>query len=176
MSFGRCDYETTKFRCFYDDANFYVEVDAELPDSMKFVPKGHDGACYRQECLELFIDPLFQKMRNFHFIWNPVEDSCLEEAYGLSVDPLDPEADKFKMDWNGEWSYTISRKDGRWRSEVKVPFATLGVKRPQRGAKWYLNLGRETFKGDEVQLQLWNPSMSGRGMRDLEAMGVVEFE
>ena len=175
MSFGRCDYET-KFRCFYDDANFYVEVDAELPDTLKFVPKGHDGACYRQECLELFIDPLFQKTHNFHFIWNPVENSCLEEAYGLSTDPLDPEADKFKMDWNGKWNYTISRKDGRWRSEVKVPFATLGVKRPQRGAKWYLNLGRESFKGDDVQLQLWNPSMSGRGMRDLEAMGVVEFE
>ncbi len=175
MSFGRCDFET-KFRCFHDDVNFYVEVDAELPDSMKFAPKGHDGACYRQECLELFIDPLFQKTHNFHFIWNPVEDSYLEEAYGLSTDPLDPEADKFKMDWNGKWSYTTSRKDGRWRSVVKVPFATLGMKKPQPGMKWYLNLGRETFKGEDVQLQLWNPSMSGRGMRDLEAMGVVEFE
>lgn len=175
MSMGKCDYET-KFRCFYDAANFYVEVDAELPDSITFVPKGRDGECYRQECLELFIDPLFQKMRNFHFIWNPVENSCLEEAYGLSSNPLDPEGDEFKMDWNGKWDYKISRKNGRWRSVVKVPFDTLGVKTPRPGTKWYFNLGRETFKGDELQLQLWNPSMSGRGMRDLEAMGVVEFK
>jgi hypothetical protein len=57
-----------------------------------------------------------------------------------------------------------------------VPFATLGVKKPLPGAKWHLNLGRETFKKGGTQLQLWNPSMSGRGMRDLEAMGIVEFE
>ena len=175
MTLGKCDYRT-KFRCSYDAENLYVEVDAELPDSMSFTPAGHDGTCYRQECLELFVDPLFQKTRCFHFIWNPVENSCLEEAYGLVTDPLDPEADKFKLDWNGKWDYSVTRRNGRWHSIVRVPFATLGVKRPLPGAKWYLNLGRETFKKDGTQLQLWNPSMSGRGMQDLEAMGVVEFE
>ena len=176
MVLGECDYRT-KFRCFYDDENFYVEVEAELPDSLAFVPVGHDGTCFRQECLELFIDPLFQKTRCFHFIWNPVEDSCLEEAYGLVSDPLDPEADKFKLDWNGKWDYRVTRGNGRWHSMVSVPFTTLDVKRPLPGTKWHLNLGRETFrKAKEVQLQLWSPSMSGRGMRDLEAMGVVEFE
>ena len=177
MTLGPCDYET-RFRCFYDDENFYVEVDAELPDSMAFVAKGHDAnACFRQECLELFIDPLFQKTRDFHFAWNPVEGSCFEAAYGLATDPLDPEADRFKTDWDGKWTYSTKRANGRWRSVVTIPFATLGVKKPMSGAKWYLNLGRETFKGnDEPQLQLWNPSMSARGMRDLDSMGIIEFE
>ncbi len=175
MTLGKCDYRT-RFRCSYDAENLYVEVDAELPDSMAFTPAGHDGTCYRQECLELFVDPLFQKTRCFHFIWNPVENSCLEEAYGLVSDPLDPEADKFKLDWDGKWNYSTTRANGRWRSVVTVPFATLGVKKPLPGTKWYLNLGRETFKGGGTQLQLWNPSLSGRGMQDLEAMGIVEFE
>lgn len=175
MTLGKCDYGT-KFRCSYDDANLYVEVDAELPDSLTFAAKGHDGVCFRQECLELFIDPLFQKTRCFHFIWNPVKDSYLEEAYGLVSDPLDPEADTFKLDWDGKWDYSTTRAGGRWRSVVTVPFATLGVKRPLPGAKWYFNLGRETFKKEGLQLQLWNPSLSGRGMRDLESMGIVEFE
>jgi len=177
MTLGQCDYKT-KFRCTFDDRNFYVEVDAELPESMSFAVKGHDAnACFRQECLELFIDPLFQKTRNFHFAWNPVEGSCFEAAYGLATDPLDPEADKFKVDWDGKWEYSTKRANGRWTSFVTIPFATLGVKKPMPGTKWYLNLGRETFKGTvEPQLQLWNPSMSARGMRDLDAMGIVEFE
>lgn len=176
MTFGKCDYET-KFRCFHDDENFYVEVDAELPDSLTFVAKGHDGECYCQECLELFIDPLFEKTRNFHFIWNPVKGSYFEEALGLSSDPLDPEAGKFKVGWDGKWTYSTVRENGRWRSVVTVPFATLGVSRPIPGTRWNLNLGRETFKGGaEPQLQLWNPSMSGRGMSDPESMGIIEFE
>ena len=175
IQFGKCDY-ATKFRCFHDDSNFYVEVDAELPDALRFVPKGRDGGCRDQECLDLFIDPLFEKTRNYHFAWNPVEGSCLDEAYGLVSDPLDPEADKFRLSWDGKWDYSVSRTNGRWHSLVTIPFATLGVKRPLPGTKWYLNLGRATFKGNGTQLQLWNPSLSDRGMRDIESMGIVEFE
>ncbi len=166
----------TRFRCSYDDANFYIEVDAELEDSLKFTPVGHDGKCDRQECLELFIDPLYQKSRCFHFMWNPVANSFYDEAYGLSSDPLDPEADKFKVSWNGEWGYTVKRGNGRWHSVVRVPFATLGVSKPLPGTKWFLNVGREVYKGAKPQLQLWSPSMNGRGMGDLESMGTVEFE
>ena len=169
IQFGKCDY-ATKFRCFHDDSNFYVEVDAELPDSLRFVPKGRDGGCRDQECLDLFIDPLFEKTRNYHFAWNPVEGSCLDEAYGLVSDPLDPEADKFRLSWDGKWDYSVSRANGRWHSLATIPFATLGVKRPLPGTKWYLNLGRATFKGNGTQLQLWNPSLSDRGMRDIEAI------
>ena len=179
MTLGPCAYKT-KFRCSYDDRNLYVEVDAELPDSMTFAAKGHDAnACFRQECLELFIDPLFQKTRNYHFAWNPVGDSYYEEAFGLATDPLDPEADKYKMDWDGRWNYITKRKNGHWHSLVTVPFSTLGVAKPLPGTKWYLNLGRETFRESEQgepQRQLWNPSLSGHGMRDLDAMGIIEFE
>jgi len=175
VSLGPCN-RKTRFRCAHDAKNFYLEVDAELEDSLQFSAVGRDGACYQQECLELFIDPTYQHTRCFHFIWNPVENSCLETAYGLSADPLDPEADKFDIGWNGKWDYTVARKDGRWTSVVTIPFATLGVAAPQPGAKWFINLGRESYKGGERQLHLWNPSMSGRGMRDLESMGTVEFE
>lgn len=175
MTLGPCD-RKTRFRCRYDDTNFYLEVDAELEDALTFTPAGHDGKCDRQECLELFIDPLYQKSRSFHFMWNPVANSFYDEAYGLSSDPLDPEADKFQVSWDGKWDYTVERGNGRWRSVVSVPFATLGVAKPLPGAKWYLNVGRESYRDGQQQLHLWSPSMGGRGMGDLESMGTVEFE
>lgn len=169
------DYKT-RFRCSYDDTCFIVEVDAELPDDVKITACGHDGACSRQECLELFIDPQFQKLRNFHFIWNPVEGSCLEEAYGVASNPLDPEADKFQVTWDGKWDYHVTRSGGRWRSVVRIPFTTLGVAKPLSGEKWFLNFGRETFKADQSQKQLWSPSLNALSMSDFESMGVIEFE
>ena len=109
-------------------------------------------------------------------MWNPVANSFYDEAYGLSSDPLDPEADKFQVSWDGKWDYTVERGNGRWRSVVSVPFATLGVAKPLPGAKWYLNVGRESYRDGQQQLHLWSPSMGGRGMGDLESMGTVEFE
>lgn len=175
MQLDKCDYET-RFRCAYDTDNFYLEVDAELPDDQSFRPQGHDGVCFRQECLELFIDPTFEKTKCFHFIWNPVENSCLDEAFGLCSDPLDPRFGQFNVDWNGRWHYRVERKGGRWRSLVTIPYATLGVRRPEVGDKWFFNLGRETYKPGNLQIQLWNPSMEGRGMRDLESLGTIVFE
>ena len=175
MQLDALDYKT-RFRVAYDDANLYVEVEAQLPAEMKFEAMGHDNGCFRQECLELFVDPTATRCRSFHFIWNPVENSCLDEAYGLLEDPLDPRFDQFDIDWNGKWSYETSREGDMWRSVVTIPYATLGVAKPEPGEKWLLNLGRETYKPGDLQIGLWNPSLEGRGMRDLEALGSVVFK
>ena len=175
MQLDKLDY-TTRFRVAFDDANLYVEVEAQLPDDQTFEAQGHDGVCFRQECLELFVDPTGRKEKSFHYIWNPVANSYLEEAYGLCTDPLDPRFDQFNIDWNGKWTYTTERRDGVWHTVATLPFASLGVAKPEPGEKWYFNLGRETYKPGDLQIGLWNPSLEGRGMRDLESMGVVVFE
>lgn len=175
MQLDRLDF-ATRFRVAHDAENLYVEVEAELPDGQTFEAQGHDGVCFRQECLELFVDPTGRREKSYHFIWNPVANSFYEAAYGLCADPLDPRFDQFNVDWNGKWSYTTSRANGVWRSVVTVPFASLGVVRPERGERWLLNVGRETFRPGDQQIGLWNPSLEGRGMRDLEAMGSVVFE
>ena len=175
MQLGHLDYATS-FKIGYDDENLYVAVDAELPDDKTFPAQGHDGVCFRQECLELYLDPTFAHAKNYHFIWNPVADSCLEEAFGLLTDPLDPRFDKMNIDWNGKWDYEVKRTNGRWHSLVTIPFATFGVKAPEKGEKWFVNLGRETYKPGDLQLASWNPSLEGRGLADRESMGVVTFE
>ncbi len=175
MQFDRLDY-ATRFRIAYDDANLYVEVEAELPAEKKFEAKGHDGHCFTQECLELFVDPTGSRGRCYHLIWNPVPNSFYDEAFGLVDDPLDPLFDQFNRDWNGKWSYETSREGDVWRSVVTIPYSSIGAAKPEPGEKWLLNLGRETFKPSDQQIGLWNPSLEGRGMRDLEALGVVVFK
>ena len=175
MQLDRLDYRT-RFRVARGDEALLVEVEAELPDDLTFDPLGHDGYCYSRECIDLFVDPTGRRERSFHFIWNPVANSYYEDAFGLIADPLDPRFDAFNVDWNGKWNYTTERKDGIWRSVVSIPYASLETERPAAGDRWLLNLGRETFKPGDLQLGLWNPSLEGRGMRDLEAMGTVVFE
>ncbi len=175
MQLDRLDYKT-KFRVAYDDANLYVEVEAELPAEMKFEAKGHDGHCFTQECLELFVDPTGTRGRCYHLIWNAVPDSFYDEAYGLVDDPLDPLFDQFNRDWNGKWTYETSREGNTWRSVATIPYASIGARRPEVGEKWFLNLGRETYKPSDLQVGLWNPSLEGRGMRDLESLGTVVFK
>ncbi len=175
MQLGKVDY-STRFKVGYDCENLYIAVEAELPDSVTVTSQGHDGVCFRQECLELFVDPTFAHAKNFHFIWNPIEDSCLDEAFGLLTDPLDPRFDKMNIDWNGKWKYEVKRSHGVWHSLVTIPFASLGAAAPEKGEKWFLNLGRETYKPGDLQVASWNPSMEGRGLADRESMGVLVFE
>ena len=174
LQLDRLDY-ATKFRVAYDDANLYVEVEAELPESRQFESQGHDGTCYRQDCLELLIDPTGRREQSFHFIWNPVANSFREEALGLISDQLDPLFGLYDLTWDGKWSYTTERANGIWRSVVTLPFASLGVKRPEAGEKWLLNLGRETYFPGDLQVGLWNPNFEGRDLRSLEAMGTLVF-
>ena len=81
----------------------------------------------------------------------------------------------YDLTWDGKWSYTTERANGIWRSVVTLPFASLGVKRPEAGEKWLLNLGRETYFPGDLQVGLWNPNFEGRDLRSLEAMGTLVF-
>ena len=89
----------------------------------------------------------------------------LAEALRMTQSAVSHQLGILKVGWDGKWEYSVTRANGRWRSVVTVPVATLGVKKPLPGTKWYLNLGRETFKGGaEPQLQLWNPSIPPTAM------------
>lgn len=175
MQLGKVDY-ATRFKIGYDDENLYLAVKAELPASMTFTPKGRDGFCFRQECMDFLVDPTFAHAKCFHYIWNAIPDSCLEEAQGLITDTLDPKYGQMDISWNGKWTYEVKRSGDIWYSLVTIPHVEIGAKAPQPGETWYVNFGRETLKPGEEQVSSWNPSMEGRGLRDLESMGKLCFK
>lgn len=71
--------------------------------------------------------------------------------------------------WNGEWQVAVSKGEGVWHLEMRIPFATLGVETPQAGDIWRANVCR-AFGQQENQLSCWariygsfhNPTFWGR--------------
>jgi len=178
--------EGTTFRVAYDEANIYFALVCKFADidQAKFVPCGHDGPCWRSECLEIFLDPYGIRAKNYHFIFNPVPDSFYEARVGFIDDYLHPLFGKEDESWNGAWEYVakVDRENKCWRAVMKVPFTTLGVSAPKPGTKWTMNIGREhyylnkeTGKPDR-ELSTWSPNPEEGGFGNISKFGMLEFE
>ena len=168
-----------RFKLLAGPKAFYVAAESAILPNVEISGFKHDGPTCRQENFDMLFSPFGQKKRRYHFIWNPADESRWDAACGFIDDPLDPLYNKDDVNWNGEWTTRNSVKDGIWRSFVKVPYASLGVKRPERGEKWLFNLGRDANKtgksSDTVRL-LWSPNVATQGFSNPDAMGELEFK
>ncbi|MBE6370535.1 MAG: DUF4838 domain-containing protein [Lentisphaerae bacterium] len=173
--------EKTRFKAAYDNENFYLAVVSDLDPKKKFLPLGQDGPCWRNDCIEILIDPKGDRQSFYHMIYTPVAESRFDEAYGLITDPLHPLYQKTDASWNGNWSYRCRREGGKWYSLFTMPFKTLNVPAPRPGTSWTLNVGRESRiiggSGNEMpELSLWSPNLENAGFHDPEAFGEAVFE
>lgn len=173
----------TSFAVLYDDKNIYFVFECDLPENSKIdiPPKGTDGKCWEDECVEIFLDPIGTKQKYCHFIFNPVPNSSFDSRLGFIQDPLNPDFNKEDASWNGKWEYAafIDRQNKKWTAEVKIPFETLGVEAPAKGKTWALNIGREHYSTatgkTNQELSVWSPSNSG-AFSETEAFRTIIFE
>ncbi len=169
--------EKTRFKVLYDKDNLYFGVESDLPEEREIIPCGQDGPAWRTDSMEFVLDPSGTREQYYHMIYNPAENSTYDAAVGFITDPLDPRYRKADPLWNGKWSYQTSRKNGKWYSLLKVPFATLGVKTPVPGTTWTLNVGRESFpKKGNPELSLWSPNLETMSFHDRDSFGEAVFE
>jgi hypothetical protein len=173
--------EKTSFRIGRDDANLYLSLSCSYagikPDF--FNPCAKDGPCYGQECIEILLDPAGTRDQYYHFIFNPVADSCYDARFGFISDPVDPNYGREDASWNGDWAYAahIDQEREIWTAEVKIPFAALGANSPQAGESWLLNVAREHYFADGgVEISLWSPNIEERRIPSPQAFGTAVFE
>lgn len=173
-------HDRTRFKVLYDDSRLYFAIETDLPGQRSFKPLGHDGSCWITDCLELVLDPWGTREKYFHLIFNPVEDSWYDAAFGLIADPLHPLFNSMDVSWNGKWEYSGMRKDGRWKVLVSIPFATFGIEAPRAGSVWTMNLGRESYtipgKDHLPELSLWSPSLESGDFHDRNSFGEALFQ
>ena len=173
--------EQTSFKMLYDKENLYVAVKAELKGNRKHTAVGKDGAFWRQNAVELLIDPKGERELCYHLAWNPPQDSWYDAAKGLITDPLNPKYGKSDPSWNGDWRYLTRQEKDMWYSMAVIPFKNFGV-RGAPGVIWTLNVGREirypaaTTGTDLDQLGLWAPNLSSRIFADTNAFGEAVFK
>ena len=175
--------EKTRFKLLYDNTNVYVAFESDLAAVKQFANCGHDGPCFNQDCMDIFLDPTGTKSINYHFIANPIPNSFYDGAYGLITDVLDPGYGKRDKSWNGKWSYETTRKGDKWYLMVTIPFATLNTKPAQPGTIWTGNFGRECFEPNDGksraqmrELSLWSPNLETMTFHDQETFGDLIFE
>ena len=173
--------EKTRFKAAYDNKNFYLAVVSDLDPEKTFHSLGKDGPCWRNDCIEVLLDPSGDRQSFYHMIYTPAEESRFDEAFGFITDPLHPLYNKHDTAWNGDWTYKCRREGDKWYSLFTVPFATLKTHVPKPGTTWTLNIGRESRiiggSGNEMpELSLWSPNLENAGFHDREAFGEAVFE
>jgi len=182
IAFGQAPNETS-FKVAYDENNLYLALEAGIsaPDALDhIVPVGRDGATWRQESMEMMIDPLGTRRMYYHFAVNPANESSLERRFGYQEDPDHPLYQDFEWDWRGDWEYVAKIDKDRqvWTAEIRIPFATLGVDPATSGDIWTMNIGRNEIPAGSKHgtAYLWSPNIESRTFHDRSTFGRLGFE
>lgn len=175
--------QPSKFKMAYDKNNLYIVFNCDLPAKlMNYTPVGRDGSVWKQDCLEIFIDPEGTREKNYHFMFNPIPDSFYDASNGFLKDPLHPLfAHDFPV-WNGKWEYNckLIPEKNKWFAIVKIPFKTLELTTPKKNSYILLNIGREHYKTKKKvkareELSLWSPNLEAMSFMDRESYGTIIF-
>lgn len=171
-------HKETKFKMLYDQENLYAGIAAEINPGQKFTPMGRDGASFREDCVEILLDPWGNREKYYHFICNPLENSFYDSAVAFITDPLDPRFGKADKSWDGDWEYKNFIKDGVWTAIVKIPFKTLGVQCPAKGDLWCGNIARTHYLDDKGahEYSLWSPNLETLSFHEKDTFGEFKFE
>lgn len=159
---------STEVRVWYDEAALYLGWICEDADIQATFTQ-RDSRFWEEEVVEFFVTPGALD-RYFELQWNPL---------GGTFDAIisnDLDADGRSERFEGDWSYTAvnmtfavqvagsvqnsSDRDERWTVEVRLPFADLKVRAPQRGDLWRANFYRFSRDRDRETEQLsWSPTI-----------------
>ena len=169
----------SRFKALAGRDSLYLAVEGGVGKEPRFCGVGRDGPCGGEECFVLTVSPQDSTDAYYRFMWNTDPKSRWDGRQGHIKDPLDPKFGKVDDNWNGDWKVESEFKDGLWRSMIAIPYATLGVSAPGKGAAWGFNVGRIAdcaAKNSFRVYLLWNPNFeSPTGVLDPAANGLLKF-
>ena len=137
-------------RLAYDDSNLYVAFRCfdDKPGNLTAACTDHDGPVWRDDSIEVFLDPLHDGKTHFHFIANAAGVKFESKGVGPK-----PEA------WNGEWQVAVTQEDKAWTALVTIPFASIGFAAPSLTMTWDANFCRHEVTKNEMSS--WSPVVQG---------------
>ncbi len=181
IAMGKAPSET-HFRIGYDKEGLWIAFRGKVASAGELEnikPVGRDGTAWRQENMELVIDPIGTRRLYYHFIINPVANSTLDRRFGYHEAPDHPLYQNFEWNWDGKWDYAVhvDRARQQWSAELRLPFKTLEVNRPNPGDVWTMNIGRNQYpKGAKSPVAyLWSPNIQSRTFHDMSVFGELVF-
>lgn len=138
--------QRTEVRLTHDANYLYVVFTCYADDTTRLLTAcaKHDGPVWRDDSVEIFLDPDNDGKNCYHLIANAVGTQY--DEYGRLGTP---------ESWDGPW-YTMSRiEEKAWHLSAAIPFSSLGLETPKSGDVWGVNLGRnERVRGE---ISSWSP-------------------
>jgi hypothetical protein len=161
----------TTFRVLRDTEHLYVRLECLYPSKHPedLFAAGRDGNVFKEDHVELGIQPPGADGKVFRLAANPAQDSC----YDAVLIPAARNRTSEDKAWNGDWSFAfkLNSEKGRWNQAgriytawFKIPFADLGVAAPAAGEVWGFNALRDRIG----QRMLWS---DGPGAADPASLG-----
>ncbi|MBN1445549.1 MAG: hypothetical protein JW957_05535 [Candidatus Omnitrophica bacterium] len=157
----------TSFQIGYDNKNLYLAIQCYEPhiDGLKALCREHDGPVWQDDCIEIFIDPGLTGESYFQFIFNSI--GMRQEGRKTAAE------ERFSVQWNGDWEVATAIFSDRWTGTATIPFSTLGAY-PQKGGIWGMNICRERYSGNTMELSSWSKATSG--FHTPREFGILVFE
>lgn len=144
--------EPTTAYVINDKENLYVAVRCAKPDPEKLVAKqkDRDGGLWRDECIDITIDPKnTREEKYFHITVNPL---------AITYDARDRD----DISWNPEIEVKCGKQPGKaWIAEVKIPFKELGLEAGAINKIWSFNIARtarDPARRGWTEESAWSPT------------------
>ncbi len=129
----------TRVRVCFDARALYLAVECDRkPDATPARPR--DGAVWKDDCIEVWIDPAGRGRRVYQFIVSAAGSIYDSRGTGGSSD----------ASYDPEWQQAVVVGEEGWRVEIAIP--KKAVERKQWPARMGFNIGRN---GPKLQTQAW---------------------
>lgn len=129
------------------DANYlYIVFTCHEEDAEHLLVncREHDGPVWRDDSVEIFLDPDNDGRDYYHLIANAAGTRYEERGRAGTPDS-----------WDGPWYATASVGEKAWRLEAAIPFSSLGLEAPSHGDEWSANFCRN--ERPHAEASTWSP-------------------
>ena len=130
----------TTLKALYDDHSLYLSFVCGEPDpeNVTVSVKQRDGGVWKDDCVEVFIDPAGEGRTYYQFVVNPdnvQEDGRFEFSIGKPTvfytvsGPVKVFDGTVTADgtWNCQWQSATALGRDYWSAEIAIPFEAIGV-------------------------------------------------
>jgi Carbohydrate family 9 binding domain-like len=159
----------TTFKVLYDEEGVYFGIRANEPDIKKLkknAPKVIDAKVWTNDDVEVFIDPIGDRVEYYQFAASPGGAKC--DLYYIES------GNTGKAGYNPVWqSKSFIGKD-YYSTEFFIPFAALNNRKLRSGKQdWIISVTRQRLAGKKSRYTLFNAG-GKQGFHNLSAWGKVK--
>jgi len=161
----------TSFRVLYDEARIYFGIRCNEPKMADLVARAarkHDAAMWSDDDVELFIDPVGDRMEYYQLAVNT--QATTVDLYFIE------RGNTGKGGWSSEWQARVHRGGDFWSAEIAVPFAVFH-NRPSRtwADRWVFSISR-TRKPEPSYFSQYSPAEKYHDVASFGTLGAIEVD